>query len=146
MNYTSLILNVITAFVATYGFCILFSVPKKQYLFCGITGAVSWLIYCLLVFRYGEVFATFCATLAIVLLARILSIVRKCPVNILLIPGIIPLAPGSAVYYTAYYFVTDDLPNAGQYGFLTVKLAAAIVLGIIVIFAIPMKHKKQERT
>ena len=129
---------------ATVSFCLLFSVPLRQWLYCGIVGGIAWLFYYTLAAQFNEVFATLCATMAIVLLSRILSLLRKCPVTLLLLPGIIPLAPGMALYYTAYYFVADDLESAGQSLFLAVKLAAAIVIGIIVIFAIPMKppHKK----
>ena len=112
-------------------------------LFCGLLGVISWTVYILLRTPAGEVLATFIATCTIVLLSRVFSVIRKCPVTVLLVPGMIPLAPGSAIYYTAYYFVTNDMSKAAEYSFLTLKLAFAIVLGIIVIFAIPMKPLKK---
>lgn len=35
----------IVAFVSTIAFAIIFHTPKKEYLFCGITGGVGWLVY-----------------------------------------------------------------------------------------------------
>ena len=142
MGIVELLLNLAVSFVATVGFCIVFNIPKKQMLFCGLLGVVSWGAYILLQGPIGPVAATFLAACLIVLLSRIFAVIRKCPVTILLIPGVIPLAPGSAMYHTAYYFVTNDMAKAGEYGFLTLKLAFAIVLGIIAVIAVPV-HKKR---
>ena len=133
-------LHSFAAFIATIAFCILFSVPKKQYLFCGICGGASWLVYCIFDGVTGPVYATFFASVVIVFMSRIMAVVRKCPVSVFLITGIIPLVPGSAVYYMAYNFFMDDMPQAGNYLFLTVKLASAIVMGIVCVFALPIKR------
>lgn len=142
MSAVDIIINLAASFVATVGFCIVFNIPKKHMLFCGLLGIVSWGVYILLQKPLGPVVATFTAACLIVLLSRIFAVIRKCPTTILLIPGVIPLAPGSAMYYTAYYFVTNDMTKAGEYCFLTLKLAFAIVLGIIAVIAIPV-HKKR---
>lgn len=139
MEYT---LQCIAAFFATVAFCILFSVPVKQYIFCGICGAASWLVYCIFDSVTGPVYATFFASLVIVFMSRIMAVVRKCPVSVFLITGIIPLVPGSAIYYMAYNFFMDNMTEAGNYLFLTVKLASAIVMGIVCVFALPIKRKR----
>ena len=54
-----------------------------------------------------------------------------------LVTGIFPLVPGADVYWTSYYIVTDDLALASETGFTAIKVAAAIVLGIIFVFEIP---------
>ena len=59
------------------------------------------------------------------------------PVTIFLISGIIPLVPGAGIYRAAYYTVTDQLYLAVQTGFDAVKMAVAIVLGIVFVFEIP---------
>ena len=143
MEIKDIILHFVFSFIATAGFCIMFNIPKRHIIFCGLLGVVSWFMYILLHDPAGEVIATFVATCTIVLLSRIFSVIRKCPMNVLLIAGIIPLAPGSAIYYTAYYFVTNDMEKAGEYGFLTLKIAFAIVLGIIVVIAIPVSPLKK---
>lgn len=142
MGFKDIILHLLVSLIATAGFSVVFNIPRRHIAFCSMLGVVSWMLYLLLTPSFGAVAATFFGTCAIVLLSRVLAVVRKCPVAVLLIPGIITLAPGSAIYYTAYYFVTNDISSAGQYCFLTVKLALAIVLGIIVVTAIPMPHLK----
>lgn len=77
--------------------------------------------------------------------------------NALLIPGIFPLVPGAGVYWTSYYIVTGQLDQALVTGFQALKMAVAIVLGIVFIFELPqgffrkianpfMNKKKQEET
>lgn len=144
MNFVEIIINLAVSFIATVGFCIVFNIPKKQMLFCGLLGVVSWGAYILLKDPIGSVAATFAAAFLITLLSRMFAVIRKCPVTILLIPGVIPLAPGSAMYHTAYYFVTNDMSKAGEYCFLTLKLAFAIVLGILVVIAVPKIKKKSK--
>ena len=50
---------------------------------------------------------------------------------------IFPLVPGAGVYWTAYYIVTDQLRLAAGTGYTAVKVAVAIVLGIVFIFELP---------
>lgn len=57
--------------------------------------------------------------------------------TVFLIAGIFPLVPGTRIYWTAYYAVTDQLALAQQNGFAALKDALAIVLGIVVIFELP---------
>ncbi len=51
--------------------------------------------------------------------------------------GIIPLVPGAGIYYTAYYLVTGQMSLAAVKGLEAVKIAFAIVLGIIFVVSIP---------
>lgn len=51
--------------------------------------------------------------------------------------GYFPAGAGSGIYWTAFYVVTNDLERAGARGFLTLKDAVAIVLGILLVFEFP---------
>ena len=65
---------------------------------------------------------------------------RKCPITVFLISGIFPLIPGTSVYYPAYYIVMNDLNMALDKGMMALKLAFAIVLGIVFIVSIPREY------
>ena len=56
--------------------------------------------------------------------------------------GDFPLIPGTSVYYTAYYFVMNDLNMAVDKGIMALKLAFAMVLGIVFIVSIPREFFK----
>lgn len=135
-----MIIQTIVAFFATLSFCILFGVPMKQFIYCGFTGAIAWLCDILLVsFQISPVVATFVAAIILTSLSRIFAIRRKVPVTVFLIAGIFPLVPGAGIYYTTYYMIMNQPNQAVDMGIETIKLAVAIALGIMSVFAIPKK-------
>ena len=127
----------ISSFLGTLAFSVLFNVDKKYYILCGTTGMAGWFIYCITVDLTSSSVASFFGTVMVVLMARIFSVWKKCPITLFLIPGIFPLVPGTGVYYTAYYFVMNDMARASTMGIASIKIAFAIVLGIIFIVSIP---------
>lgn len=130
--------EILAAAAGTFAFSVLFGVPRKYYPFCGIIGASGWIVY-MFTADFGVTVGSFAATVAVVLLSRVTAVREKCPVTVFLISGIFPLVPGSYVYWTAYYFVTDQLRLAVHNGYMAVKIAFAIVLGIVFVFEIPQK-------
>ena len=129
--------EVFFAGLGTMAFSLIFHVPARYYPRCGLTGAAGWLVFLALEGPLGSLTATFFATLAVVLISRFSSVQLRCPVTIFLISGIFPLVPGLGIYQTAYALVEGDLAGAGFTGFDTAKLAAAMVLAILVGFEAP---------
>ena len=134
---TTTILAIVESFLATLAYAILFNVPKQYYTACGITGMAGWLLYLAMCQVTTVALASFVGTLAVVLISRILTVRKKCPITIFLVSGIIPLVPGAGIYYTAYYLVTGQMSLAAVKGLEAVKIAFAIVLGIVFIVTIP---------
>ena len=112
-------LQVLAAILGTVAFSALFGAPRKYYLLGGVTGGAAWLIYSGLLHYAGctATEATLLATLGAVFLSRIFAVAKQCPVTIFLVAGLIPLAPGAGIYWTAYYLVTDQLALARSSGF-----------------------------
>lgn len=138
MMTAEMIKQILAAMIGTFAFAVLFGVPRKYYSFCGLIGGVGWIVY-MLFDSIGPALASLAATVAVVLLSRITAIHERCPVTIFLISGIFPLVPGSYVYWTAYYFVMDEVRLALEKGYMAMKIALAIVLGIVFVFEIPQK-------
>ena len=132
-----MVIGVLCAFIGTIAFSHLFNVHQKHYFLCGLVGAVGYLCYCLLDLKTSPAFSTFVATMVVVLFSRILTVIRRCPITIFLVSGIFPLVPGASVYNTAYYFVMNNLDEAIVWGINSLKIAFAIVLGIVFIVSIP---------
>lgn len=133
-----MILQFIICIFATLSFAVLFGAPKKELLFCGLTGAVGWLVYLIcLAYGFGTPMANLIATFALTVIARIIAALHKNPVTVYLISGIFPLVPGAGIYYTSYYFIMNEMSECYHSGMETVKVAGAIVLGIIFGFALP---------
>ena len=133
-----MIIQFIVSLFATLSFAELFAAPKKELFFCGLTGAIGWVVYVIgLNSDMGTVLANLTATFALTVFSRILSAIRRNPVTIYLIAGIFPLVPGAGIYYTSYYFIMNDMPQFSNYGMETIKVAGAIVLGIVFGFGLP---------
>ena len=51
----SYVLQFFIAAVATVTFAILFAAPKKELVFCGVSGGLAWLVYFILYRQSGNV-------------------------------------------------------------------------------------------
>lgn len=131
------IVNVICPYFGTIAFAVMFNVPKRFYVSCGMIGTLGWLVYCLSVNPTSPAVASFFGTLVVVLVSRILTVRMKCPITMFMIPGIFPLVPGASVYYMAYELVIGETKEAGTRGFLALKIAFGIVFGIVSAVSIP---------
>lgn len=139
-----IIIEAIVAMFATISFAILFNAPRKEVVYCGLTGALGWVVYYGMTQReLNSVLAALTATFCLTILARCFAVVRKSPVTVYLLPGIFPLVPGAGIYYTAYYLFIGNTEMSGFKGLETLEIAGAIVFGIIFGFGIPQRlfHK-----
>lgn len=132
-----IIVNVICPCLGTVAFAVMFHVPKRFYISCATIGTLGWLVYCAVVKGTSPAIASFFASLTVVLISRVLTVRMKCPITMFVIPGIFPLIPGASVYYMAYNLVINETREAGQSGFLALKIAFGIALGIVSAVSIP---------
>ena len=130
--------------VGTLCFGVLFGIPRKCYLACAATGAVGWLAYELAVMLgVGAVTANLLAAIPLTLLARVFAVSLKAPVTVFLLCGIFPLVPGAGIYYTAYYFIQNDNLQMAASAANTLKIAAALAIGISLVLGLPMPGRRQ---
>lgn len=129
-----MILQIICAFIATLGFGILFNVRDKNLFFASLGGALGWLAYLISMnINSSVMLSTFIASLVISIYAEIFSRVLKNPVTMFLICALIPLAPGSGMYYTILAAVQGDIMQSLNKGIETLSVAGLIALGIITV-------------
>lgn len=133
-----LIIQTFYAFLATITFSVMFNTPKKELLFCGLAGGVGWLFYALfLKLGFSNTLSNFVGTFFIAYFSRLFAKIRRNPISVFLISGIITLVPGAGIYNTVLNIIMNDTANASFYGLETVKTSCAIAFGIIVILALP---------
>lgn len=139
MTAQEILSNLFCSFVGTIGFAIMYNVPKKYFIGCGMTGMAGWIVYLIIsnMDYASSAVGSFFGALIVVLISRILSVKMKCPITIFLISGILPLVPGAGIYNTVYYIVTNQLTQAALKGIESLKVAFAIVMGIVIIVSIP---------
>ena len=136
----NLMLEVLIAAVGTIAFSILFQVNPRHHFFCGLVGGIGWLVYRLVTDASGSaIFATFVATLVLTACCRWFSTLRHTPTIVFLVCGIFTLVPGAAIYYSAYYLFLNEGAETAYYAGMTLKLGAAIALGILVAYSLPAR-------
>ncbi|MGG3562333.1 threonine/serine exporter family protein [Neobacillus rhizosphaerae] len=124
--------QLITSFLATGAFGILFNAPKETLVKCGLIGMGGWLIYYLLE-RYSNdaIFATLAATIFIAVLSQELAKFYKTPVIIFSVAGIIPLVPGGLAFDAMRNFVENNYNAALGSAAKVLMLAGAIAFGLV---------------
>lgn len=133
-----MILHFMLSMLAMGSFALLLGAPKKQLFFCSFTGTLGWMTYeTFLKLGSGTVFASLAATFLLTMLSRFFAALRKNPVTIYLVIGILPLVPGSGIYYTSYYFIMNEMHAFATKGMETFQIAGAIAIGILFGFSIP---------
>ena len=139
-----IIANLACSFIGTIAYAVMFQVPRRFYIGCGITGSVGWMMYKFASVYCSVAVASFIGTVCAVLVARMLTVRLKCPITIFMISGIITLVPGAGIYFTAYYLVTNQFAMAAAKGIGAIKVAFGIVLGIVCIVSVPREVFQKE--
>lgn len=119
--------------VGSICFAVFLSVSKRDILLSGIIGGISWVFYIFLKRELGGIIAPyFIATLLIGFIGNALSFKNKKNALVYIIPGIIPLVPGYAMYYMMFYIVNDNYSKALESGanaiFIALSIAAALLI------------------
>lgn len=112
-----LYIHTIASFIASFCFCFLFSVPKRNTYLSALCGSVSWTI--LIFFQsigINYIFATLAGALAVGLLADLFAVLQKTPVTCFIVIGTIPLVPGFKVYKTMPFFCYRQIGKRGERG------------------------------
>ncbi len=136
-----LLWQALAAFVGTAAFSLLFGIDREHYIPAGVIGAIGWVIYLILVRYCGAtpVAATLAASILVCILSRMAAIPFRIPAQGFLLCGIFPLVPGAGIFWFTYY-LTDSQFNLSMHSGLTaVKIAIAIVLGIILAMELPQR-------
>lgn len=128
--------QIITGFLGALGFSILFHIRGKRLVMSALGGLFSWTAFVLLGFVIAsEPIRYFLVAAFVSVYAEIMARVLKTPTTTLLMASLIPLIPGGSLYYTMAYAMSGDVESFLTKATGTLKLAAALALGILVIGA-----------
>ncbi|MGF6907718.1 threonine/serine exporter family protein [Fusobacterium sp. PH5-44] len=143
--------EILLAMIAAFGFGILFGLKeKKMLLAASISGGIGWFFYILcLHIKLADSIGYLMGALSMTIYSEILARKLKAPAITFLIGGLIPLVPGSGVYYTMFNLINNDFTNAMIKGIETIICAGSIAAGILIgsticqLFYRNIKTKKQ---
>lgn len=141
-----MIISVLSAFISTIGFSIVFHVQRKHLIVCGTVGALGWFVYLAgLEFGLTDVLSTFLASLLVTQLSYVLARRRKSPVTVFLIAGIIPLVPGLGLYRTMSAVLESNYSQAVNYAALTFEISGVIAGAIVIVALLPLLWRTPKR-
>lgn len=141
-------IELLTAILGSLGFALLFNVGKKYLIYAALGGFVCWGSYLLFSGTGTELFyVCLFSAAASTLYSEIVARVLKAPTTVFLIPSVVPLIPGSALYYAMYNAVSGDWGLFKNFGFKTATVAFAMAAGISLVsavFAVLSKIRKKK--
>lgn len=130
------IIQLICAFIGSFGFGMLFNVRKKAILPGAFGGLLCWLVYLVSINFTPNIFvASIISSGFTALYSEILARFLKSPAIIFYIPAVVPLIPGSSLYYTMSSVVSGQWDNFRNFGLETVYFTFGIACGLSIVSA-----------
>lgn len=127
---TNLIVHFVFSYIATMGFGFLINIPRNALLGSGAVGSIGWMTYILVYhFHLGTMMANLSGALVVGLGASIMARLKKMPMILFNVPGMVPLVPGSQSYKAIYNFAFGRNSVALHYLVQVAMIAGAIAMG-----------------
>ncbi|TDL33101.1 threonine/serine exporter [Jeotgalibacillus sp. S-D1] len=128
----SVLVQLVTSFIAAASFGIIFNAPKESLIKCGFVGMLGWTVYYLMEAQgIDEVPSTVAAAFLIAVVSQVYAKVYKAPIIIYIVAGIIPLVPGGMAYNSMRNFVTNDYNMAITLAAKAFMISGSIAMGIV---------------
>ena len=144
----SLFESFLFSFISTLGWSIYFNAPKKDLLYCSLTGTIGWITCSLIETSSNNIMlANFLASFIVSLFSEFLARKLKRPAILYIIPGIIPLVPGLSIYNTMLELIQGRYILALETATKVGMISGAIVMGMLIITSVlkglrRIKHMK----
>lgn len=132
-----LLMQFTLALFATAGFSIIFRVPIRHIPACVIIGALGWVTYEISMYYYeSPSLGCFLGACVVGLLSSVAAHLLKDASTIFIIPGILCLVPGSAIFNTMASLLDEDFSAMAEIGTQTLMMAGSIAVGLMVVGAV----------
>lgn len=126
--------QILMGMLGTLGFNILFNIRGRKLLLATVGGFVSWAVFLVLEpVLPSEALRYLVSAATITIYGEVLARLEKTPTTTFLVPSIIPLIPGSALYYTMNYALKEEWKQFAEHAFYTLQLALSLAIGIIAV-------------
>ena len=124
--------QLIAAFFGSMGFALMFNINRKYLLTASFNGILCWSIYLIAQKVAGNLFlSSFLAALSVSVVSEVQARITKSPSTSFYVSGLIPLIPGSSLYYMINGLALGDQSASDFYG----KNLIWTILGIAAAFA-----------
>ncbi|MCL6457155.1 MAG: threonine/serine exporter family protein [Gorillibacterium sp.] len=141
-----MIVQLVTSFIASAAFGIIFHVPRRVLLQCGLVGMMGWAVYFIMAeAHYDTVVATLAASFIVALVSQICAKLFKMPIIVFSVSGIIPLVPGGLAYDAMRSLAEGDYSLTAQFATKAFMLSGAIAIGLLFSEVTNQLFKKSNR-
>lgn len=124
--------QLVTSFISTAAFAILFNVPRSTIIQCGFIGMVGWMMYISTqLIPLDPILATLIASFLVTVISQFFARLYKTPVIVFSVAGIIPLVPGGLAYDAMKNAVLNHYDLAVQLAAKAFMLSGAIAIGLV---------------
>ena len=144
------LIQILMGFLGSLGFSTLFHIKGRRLIIASLGGLISWTVFLLLEgVLPSESVRYFLASAAVTVYAEVFARVIKTPTTTFLVPSLILLIPGGALYYTMNYAVRGEMALFASKGMSTIVFAGLMAAGVLLISTSmrmwtvwKMEHKK----
>lgn len=132
-----IIYQLFTAFLGTLGFSLIFHVGRKHTILASIGGTIAWGVFLLCNEALGVnvLLSTILSAASGQVYAEFMARLCKSPTTVFSIPAVVPLIPGSSLYYTMYAAVFRDWAGVKNFGMKTLEGTLGISIGLCLVSA-----------
>jgi uncharacterized membrane protein YjjB (DUF3815 family) len=132
--------------IAILGFSIRSNIRGTILIFTSLGGAITWGLYLLILdWSSSLLLSIFLSTSVVCLYGELMAKVYKVPVSVFVICGIIPLVPGSGLYYSMIAYIDGKSMEALRLMGQTLMIAGTISVSIALISSLANMFKTMIR-
>ena len=126
--------EILAAAVGTLGFAFVFNIRGRKVFFAAFGGCLGWVLFLLLgLFLENEVVRYLIVSIAVSVYGEVMARVLKTPTTLFSVVCLVPLVPGSGLYYTMTHALSGNLDGFIEKGTSTLGLAAALSIGVVLV-------------
>lgn len=128
-------MQVFTCALGCVGFALYFLAKPDKLPLAFLGGGMAWAVYLAVYYFYPSVFAASAvAAAAVCVYSECMSRIVKAPANVFMITGVIPLLPGSYLYYAIAGLMEQDMAQFYAYGENALHATLGIEGGFLVAY------------
>lgn len=126
------LIQIITGALGALGFALIAHVHPKHLIMATLGGVISWAIFLPIYHALDGVFIpSLVAAMAAYAWSELMARVEKAPVTVFLVPAILPLLPGSFLYYTMQALINETTELFHHYSITTIAVTLGIACGVV---------------
>ena len=134
----NMIVQLLSALAGSFGFAVLFRLRKDFWIPASLGGMIVWgfYLFCMQLTDERNFISCLMASALAGIYSEILAKLLHAPATIFAIIAVIPLVPGSSLFYTMLNIVNWNTQQASFYCSQTIYLALAIASGISIVWTL----------